>query len=93
MSVFEPPWPPTPRLHIPRKWSLTGVIVWMVMWPFIAHAKFDSGYPSYYGPWGLSASGDRERAKYVRNDCPIPESPLGYQWSKDYKLIKETALR
>ena len=49
--------------------------------------------PSYYGPWGLSALGDRERAKYVRNDCPIPEPPLGYQWSKDYKLIKETALR
>ena len=65
----------------------------MVMWSFIAHAKFDSGYPSYYGPWGLSALGDRERAKYVRNDCPIPEPPLGYQWSKDYKLIKETALR
>jgi hypothetical protein len=31
--------------------------------------------PSYYGPWGLSALGDRERAKYVRNELPYSRTP------------------
>jgi hypothetical protein len=89
VTIYKPPWPPTPKLPIPKKLSIAGIIVWVFMCSLLAHAKFTSGCPSYYGPWGLSALGDRERAKYVRNDCPIPEPAPGYRWSEDYRLVKD----